>query len=197
MGTVNGQDKAIATTDILTWDMFAGQSLLVALTMKAALPGATCQVFNSRGATADVKGMAFAVDAAGKPLIFLRDTAATFATNLPTDVICDGTDHTIIVMIDGTGKKAYGWNNGVAWSTLTSGQAITSTAGSTQSNEGARFGGSGDFVAASSPTWVNGATLFVRNMHVAVMDYWPSNYLTIVKELTANIHRPLSAVMLP
>lgn len=197
VGAVAAQDKALATTDVLTWDMFAGQSMILALTMNAAIPGAVSQVFNARGGSGDVKGMALAVDAAGKPLIYVRDTVATFATNLPTDVICDGTDHTIIVMIDGTNKKAYGWKDGVAFSTLTSGQTITSISGSTQGNDPARFGASGDFVAASAPTWVNGQTLKLRNMHVMVMDYWPANYLTIVKELNSNIHRPLSAALLP
>ena len=197
VGSVAAQDKALATTDVLAWDMFAGQSLIVALTLNAAVPGAVSQVFNARGGASDVKGAALVVDANGKPLIYVRDTAATFATNLPTDVICDGTDHTVVIMIDGTNKMAYGWKDGVAFSTLASGQVITSVAGSTQGNDPVRFGSSGDFVAASAPTWVNGQTLKIRNMHVAVMNYWPANYLTIVKELTANISRPLSAALLP
>lgn len=197
VGSANGQDKSLATVDVLPWDMFSGQSLICAFTMNAVAPGATSTLVNARGASSDVKGFALLVDLNGKPIIYVRDTAATFGSNLPTDVLCDGADNTIIVMIDGTGKKCYGWKNGVAWSTLGSGQAITSTAGSTQGNDPLRFGGSGDFVAASVPTWVNGATLKMRNMHMLVMDSFPSNYLTIVKELNAHINRPLSAALLP
>lgn len=196
VGTVNGQDKSLATSDTFLWDLFTGQSLIIACTINAAAPGATCTLFGARGATGNTAGMSVTVDLNGKPTIQVRDTA-TFASSLPTDVICDSTDHNFIVMIDGTGKKVYGWKNGVALSTLVTGQSITSTTGSTQSDDKARWGGAGDFVAASTPTWVNGQTLKLRNMHVAVMDYWPSNYLTLVKELTINPNRPLSADLLP
>lgn len=197
VGAAATSDKSLATSGVLQWDMFAGQSLILAFVIKAAAPGATATVFNARGSSGDVKGVAVVVDLNGKPIIYIRDTAATFATNVPTDIICDGTDHVIVVAIDGTGKRAYGWNDGVAWSTLTAGQAVTATAGSTQGNDPARWGASGDFVSASVGTWVNGATLNLRHMHVLVSNSWPSNIADIVKDLTKNIHRPLSSRLLP
>lgn len=197
VGAAATSDKSLATSGVLPWDMFAGQSLILAFVIKAAAPGATATVFNARGASGDVKGVAVVVDTNGKPFIYIRDTATTFATNLPADIVCDGTAHVIVVAIDGTGKMAYGWKNGVAWSTLTSGQAITATTGSTQGNDPLRWGASGDFVSASVGTWVNGATLNLRHMHALVLNSWPANIGDIVEELTKNIHRPLSAKLLP
>lgn len=197
VGAAATSDKSLATAGVLPWDMYAGQSLILAFVVKAAAPGSTATLFNARGASGDVKGIAVVVDLNGKPTIYVRDTGTTFATNLPTNVICDGAEHVIIVAIDGTSKIAYGWVDGTAWSTLGSGQAITAIAGSTQGNDPARWGASGDFVAASVGTWVNGATLNLRHMHALVMSSWPSNISDIVKELTKNIHRPLSDKLLP
>lgn len=197
VGAAATSDRSLATSGALLWDMYAGQSLIIAFAIKAAAPGASSTIFNARGASGDVKGVAVVVDLNGKPIVYVRDTAATFATNLPSNVICDGAEHIIVVAIDGTGKMAYGWMDGVAWSTLTAGQAVTATAGSTQGNDPARWGASGDFVSASVGTWVNGATLNLRHMHVLVSNSWPSNIADIVKELTKNIHRPLSAKLLP
>ena len=196
VGTANAQDKTIATAGVLPWDMYAGQSLLIAFTINTDAPGATAYVFGARGATGDVKGIAIGVDLNGKPNIYIRDTGTTFGSSSPTNVICDSTDHVVVVMIDGTAKKAYGWVDGIAWSSLTAGQAITATAGTTQSDSKLCWGGAGDFVAASVPTWANSHTLKLRNMHVAVMNSWPANYLTLVAELTRNPQKMLPASLL-
>lgn len=197
VGTANGQDKSLATADVLPWDLFSGQSLILQATVNAAAPGATAFIFNARGAAGDVKGAALSVDTAGKPVIFIRDTGTTFATNVPTNVVCDSTDHVVTAVINGTAKTAQIFDNGVAVSTLTTPQAITATAGSTQGNDPARWGGSGDFVSAAVPTWVNSATLKIRHMHVIVMDSFPANLATLIAELVRNPHRPLSAKLLP
>lgn len=206
VGTPNAQDKTIyvpGTTEnpkgSLLWDLFAGQSLIIAFTINGAAPGGNATVIGSRGAVTNVAGMALTVNATGLPAIVVRDTGTTFATNLPSagDTLCDGNDHNIVVMIDGTSKKAYGWKDGAAWSTLTAGQAITAVAGSTQCDDPFRWGGAGDFVAGSQQTWINGQSVKLRNMHVLVVPSWPENYLEIMRALTNQIHRPLSSKILP
>lgn len=195
VGAAAGTDKSLATADNFIWDMYAGQSMIGAVTIKAANPGTTAWVFNARGATGDVKGCGLAVDGSGKPIVYVRDTGTTFATTAPTEVVADSTDHQIIWAIDGTGKKVYIWRDGTAVSNT--GQTVTATAGSTQGDGPARWGGAGDFVAASQPTWVNGANLLLNRMHLYVMPYWPANIANIVAELARNPHRPLPARMLP
>lgn len=195
VGAASPTDKSLATSDVLTWDMYTGQTLIGAATIKAANPATTAWVFNARGATGDVKGCGLAVDGSGKPIVYVRDTGTTFATTAPTEVVADSTDHQIIWVIDGTGKKAYIWRDGTAVSNT--GQAITATAGSTQGDGPARFGGAGDFAAASQPTWVSGANLLLRDMHLIVLPYMPNNITDVVAELARNPHRPLPARMLP
>lgn len=190
VGTASASDKTIQTPTILTWDMYAGQSLILFATVKAALPGSTVQLFNARGSAGNLQGFSLLFDTAGKPSVVVRDSAGTsFISVVPTDVFLDGTDHKIIVGIDGTGKKAYIWKDGTAVSNT--GQAITATGGSTQGDDPARWGGNGDV------TWVSGANLQIRHMHLYVMPYWPSNITTIVAELGKNYDQPLPARMLP
>mgnify|MGYP000007494091 CR=1 FL=1 len=197
VGAAAGQDKSLATAGVFTWDLFAGQSLILQATMNAAPPGATAHIFNARGSGADVKGMAFTVDLNGKPVVFIRDTVATQSSNLPTNILADSTDHTFRVEINGTAKTMQIFIDGAPISTHASPQAITSTSGSTQSDDPVRWGGAGDFVAAASPTWVNGANLKLRHMHLLVMDSWPDNIAAIRAELLRNPHRPISARLLP
>lgn len=197
VGAAAGQDKSLATAGVFTWDLFAGQSLILQATMNAAPPGATAHIFNARGSGGDVKGMAFTVDLNGKPVVFIRDTVATQSSNLPTNILADSTDHTFRVEINGTAKTMQIFIDGTPISTHASPQAITSTAGSTQSDDPARWGGAGDFIPSSSPTWVAGANLLLRHMHLLVMDSWPDNIAAIRAELLRNPHRPISARLLP
>lgn len=197
VGAAAGQDRSLATAAVFAWDLFAGQSLVLQATVNAAVPGATAHIFNARGSNADVKGIALTVDAAGKPVVFIRDTSATFATNLPTNVLTDGNDHIVTVAVNGTAKTIQIFIDGVAISTHAAPQAITATAGSTQGDDPARWGGAGDFVASANPTWVNGANLKIRHMHAIVMDAWPANIADIRAELLRNPHRPLSNKLLP
>lgn len=197
VGAAAGQDRSLATASVLTWDLFAGQSLLLQATLNAAPPGATSTIFNARGTGGDVKGMALTVDSTGRPVVFIRDTVATQATNVPTNILTDSTDHTVSVEINGTAKTVQIRIDGTPISTHTTPQAITSTAGSTQSDDPARWGGAGDFVAGSNPTWVSGANLRLRNMHLIVMPSWPANIADIRAELLRNPHRPISARLLP
>lgn len=194
-GAPSGANKAVATPDVFVWDLFAGQSLIVAATIKAAAPGATAHIFNARGGTGDVKGFALVVDNLGRPVVFVRDTATTFSTTAAADVLTDSTDHQVICAVDGTAKKVYIWKDGVAVSN--SGQTITSTAGTTQGDGTAQWGAIGDFAGFAGGTWVNGANLLIKDMHALVMNYWPSNIATIVAELAKNPHRDLSDRLLP
>lgn len=199
VGAAQPTDKTLYTTDALPWDMFLGQSLIVSWTNNAAAPGSTAHTFNARGATANVQGMSILSDNLGRPTAFVRDTATTTTVVASSGVIFDGTDKTNTFMIDGTNKLARGYTGTTPWSaTGTAGVSLAgSTAGTTLSNDPMRWGGAGDFVAASQGTWVNGATLLLRNMHVLVLDYWPSNYLDIVAELAQNPQRPLSERLVP
>ena len=197
VGSVNASDKSLATTDILVWDMFAGQSLILSMTVNAAAPGGTAFLFGARGASGDTKGISLGIDLNGKPVAYVRDTGTTFGSNLPTDVVCDSTDHIVTMVVNGTAKTMQIFKDGVPVSTLTTPQAISATAGTTQCDDKARFGAAGDFVASSTPTWVNGSTLKVRHMHLLVTDTFPANYLALVAELVRNPHRCLSAGLLP
>lgn len=194
-GSPAGANKGVSTPTTPAWDMFAGQSLIVAATIKAAVPGATAHIFNGRGGANDVKGAALVVDSAGRPVAFVRDTGTTFSSTAPSDVLTDSADHQVIMGIDGTGKKVYLWKDGAAVSN--SGQAITATAGSTQGDAPAQWGGIGDYAAFAGGTWVNGANLLIRDMHLYVMPYWPANVAAVVAELVKNPQRPLSARLLP
>lgn len=194
-GSPPGANKAVSTPDVFTWDMFIGQSLIVAATIKAAAPGATAHIFNARGGTGDVKGFALVVDNLGRPVVFVRDTGTTFSTTAATDILTDSTDHQVICAVDGNSKKVYIWKDGVAVSN--SGQTITATGGTTQGDGTAQWGAIGDFAGFAGGTWVNGANLLIKDMHALVMPYWPANIATIVAELVKNPHRPLSARLLP
>lgn len=194
IGAASPTDRSVATAAVLTWDMFAGQSLIVAATMKAAAPGATAHLFNARGSSGDVKGMSILMDSLGKPSVVVRDTASSFVSTVPSEVFTDSTDHQIIVAIDGTGKRLYIWRDGTGVSNT--GQTITATAGTTQGDDVARWGAAGDF-ASGNGTWVSAANLQLKDMHVLVMPYWPANITNIVAELVRNPHRPLPARMLP
>lgn len=199
-GAPSGANKALATADVFAWDMFAGQSLLIAATIKAAAPGATAHIFNARGGANDVKGFALTVDSTGKPSVIVRDTSgASFVSGVPTDVLTDSTDHQVIVAINGTSKRLWGWKDGALWSNINAnvGTAITATAGTTQGDDPARWGAIGNFAEFAGGTWVNGANLLIRDMHALVMPYWPANIATIVAELVKNPQRRLSARLLP
>lgn len=199
--TINGAaqptDKCLSHADILPWNMAAGQSCLIAFTINAAAPGANGQVFNTRGGSGVVNGVSLFCEATGKPQYTVRDGTTTFTSGTPTNVVCDSTDHQVILAIDGTGKRGWGWVDGAKWSNMTNGEAITATAGSTLPDGPTRWGAQGDFVAASTGTWVAGQVLRLRHMHALVMPYWPANIDAIVAELYRNPHRPLSARLLP
>lgn len=192
IGAASPTNRSIGAADTFVWDLFAGQSMLLALTMIAAIPAANAHLFNARGAAGDVKGLSVVIDTAGKPVVFVRDTGTTFATTAPTEAAADGTSRQIIVGIDGTTKKVFIWRGGVAVSN--SGQTITSTAGSTQSDDPPRFGIADP---VSNPTWDGAANLQIRDMHLLSMPYWPANISSVVAELVRNPHRPLSARLLP
>lgn len=199
--TINGAaqptDKSLVAPGTFPWDMFAGQSLLLAFTIKAAAPGGNGQVFNSRGGAGNVNGMSLFMEATGKPQWTVRDGTTTFTSGTPTNVACDGADHHIVFGIDGTGKRGWGWIDGAKWSNMTNGEPCTSTAGSTLPDGPLRIGAQGDFVAASTGTWVNGQVLRLRRMHALVMPYWPGNIDTLVAELYRNPGRPLSDRLVP
>lgn len=198
IGAGSPTDRSLATSFVLPWDMALGQSLLLAVTIKAAAPGATAHLFNARGASNDVKGMSLVMDNLGRPQVFVRDTVATSSTGAPTDVACDNTDKLVIAAIDGTSKRAYGYLGATPWSTTgTAGVSLSaSAAGSTQCDDPARWGASGDF-ASGNGTWVSGANLLIKQAQLYVMPYWPNNMAAILAELVKNPHRPLPARMLP
>lgn len=196
VGSVNASDKSLATADAFVWDMFAGQSLIMQCTMNAAVPGAQAHVFNARGASGDVKGFGLTVDSAGRPVAQVRDTGTTFGSNTPSNVITDSTPHIVTVVINGTAKTIQIFVDGTPISTHATPQAITATGGSTQADGPARWGAQGDFVTSSTPTWVNGANLLLRHMHLIVMDSYPANISAILAELLRNPHRPLSNKLL-
>lgn len=196
VGSANSQDKALTNAEVIQYDIAAGQSIILAFTINTDVPGAQCTICGFRGATGDIKGVAVKVDAAGKPIVSVRDTGITFNTTVPTDVITDSTDRVIVVAIDGTGKKIWGWNNGTLWSNMASGISGFGS-GSTQPDGPLVFGGDGEFSAAGVPTWVTGHTLKIRNMAIYKMTSWPTNIAGIVSELTRNPHRPLSSFILP
>lgn len=196
VGTANGVDKALTNSEVIQYNIASGQSIIIAFAMNAAAPGVVQTVCGFRGVSGDFKGVAVNVDAAGKPSVAIRDTGITYNTPLPTNVVTDGTDHFVIVAIDGTNKKVLGWDNGSLWSNMGSGQSGFGS-GSTQPDGPFVWGGTGDFVSGGVPTWVNGQTLKLRNMHVYVLPAWPSNISGIVAELTRNQNRPLSKFILP
>lgn len=196
VGAAAGQDKSLAPVDLLPWDLLLNQSLLIQCTLNAALPGATAHIFNGRGAGGDVKGPALVVDSAGRPTMQIRDTGTTFASNTPTNVICDNTPHILTAVVHGANKTVQLLVDGSPISTHATPQAITATAGSTQGDGPPRWGAQGDFVASSTPTWVNGANLLLRHMHILVMDAYPANMPAILAELLRNPHRPLSNKLL-
>jgi hypothetical protein len=199
--TINGAaqptDKSLWSADVFPWDMAQGQSLLIAFTINAAAPGANGQVFNTRGAAGNVNGFSLFCEATGKPQWTVRDGVSTFTSGIPSNIICDGTDHQVVFGLDGTGKRGWGWVDGAKWSNMTNGEPCTATAGSTLPDGPTRWGAQGDFVAASTGTWVAAKVLQLRHMHALVMPYWPGNIDAIVAELYRNPHRPLPARMLP
>lgn len=197
-GTTQPTDKSLATPSAPQWDMALEQSIIIAYTIKAAAPGANGQVFNARGASGNTSGVSQLVNLNGQPQIQVRDGTTTYTSTLSTGTnLCDNAPHVVVVYIDGTGKKAYGWMDGAVWSHLPTGEAITASAGSTQADGPLRWGAAGDFAVASLGTWVATKTLGLRRMHAYVMPYAPANMAAIVDELTRNPHRPLSARMLP
>ncbi len=192
IGANTPTDRSLVGGSVFTWDLFAGHSMIVAATMNAAAPAANAHLFNARGANGDVKGMSVVIDTAGKPVVFIRDTGTTFATTAPSEAVADSTNRQVIVAIDGTAKKVYIWRDGAPVSNT--GQTVTSTAGSTQSDDAPRWGMADP---VGNPTWINSANLLLRDMHLMVMPYWPANIDKIVAELARNPHRPLPARMLP
>mgnify|MGYP001607449449 CR=1 FL=1 len=196
VGTAPGIDKALTGPDVISHDIALGQSMILACTINAAAPGAECTVGGYRGITGNIQGVSLKVDPTGHPFVTVRDSGATWNSAVPTNVACDSTDHQIIIAINGTGKKAWGWIDGALWSNMASGQTGFGS-GTTAPDGSIIWGGVGDFVAGAQPTWVNGQTLKIRNMHLCIMDYWPANIAGIVAELYRNPHKPLSKVILP
>lgn len=196
VGTPNSQDKALTNASVIPYDVAQGQSMIVSCTINTDVPGAQSTIMSFRGSTGDIKGVALRVDATGKPFVTIRDTGVTWNSPVPTNVVTDSADHSLVVAINGVGKVVYGWVDGSLWSNMSSGQGGFGS-GSTQPDGPLVWGGDGDFSAAGVPTWANSHTLKIRNMHIYKMDSWPSNIAGIVAELTRNPNRPLSKFILP
>ncbi len=197
----NDRCLKLASASTLTWNMngTTPQSLIVAMVVKAPAPGTTAIVWGNRSATLPTDGINLQSDTAGKPQIIIKDGATVYGSGAASATMCDDTDHMVVIMVDGTSKKLYGYMDGTVLSTM-NGATITASAGSTQGDVPWTIGSNGDSVASSSGTWdtlLTSASLYVRHAHVLVMNSWPSNYLDIMREITKNPHRTLSADLLP
>ena len=196
-------DRCLKTqsAQTLTWNMNAPdrQSLISSLTVIAVTPGVASIVWGNRSAVLPTDGISLGADTSGRPQIIIKDGGTVYGSGSASASLCDDTPHTIVIMVDAETKKLYGYMDGVVLSTM-NGVTITASNGPTQGDVPWTIGSNGDSVASSSGTWDTtgtSASLFVRHAHILVTDTWPSNYLDIMRELTKNPHRPLSAEFLP
>lgn len=183
------------------WDMSAGKSFLLAFQFKSASNAnpsvSTNFVGNSGGG-----GAGFNIDCntSGRLAVNISDGTHTYASGHGAAAsLCDGVVHTVVVFLDGTGKKIYFQVDGV---TINSqfGTSIAAVTGSTANNS-ASFGFGN---AGGGSTWDSGgaptsASVQFRNIHLLVLSAFPSNSAAIMAWLVqgANIFKQIPASLLP
>lgn len=200
-----GKGWRLATVPSRAWDMAAGKSLLLAFKVKtptANTPSTGGPLLGNTGGGS--AGFDISVNsAAGRPNFNLRDGTHNFSTGSfgPTNSglgICDGNEHLIVIMVDGTAKKLYAWVDNINYFNGSDVSTINlSTAGTFNLSFGhnGNPGGTGTWDSAASPT---SASVKFRAIQYLVMSAFPTNYNQIAAYLAegVNIFRQIPKTLL-